>query len=182
MPSVAPRRTATASNPRGRQLLHLARRRAWWSFGLLQAMFGHHENKYEKLAHDVTAALQNNDLDEVKKYQNAETATMINARDRRPRRRPARAAGQTQERSKKPRPAVRPIESTSSTVAFDKGVVHEKIKVDPELQDRALLSTTGFRRKYGGACSMHGTYAVTLCRRRVRRRAARAGSRIARRS
>lgn len=36
-----------------------------------------HENRYEKLANNVTVALMKNDVEEVRKYQNAETATKV---------------------------------------------------------------------------------------------------------
>src|ERR1700756_5085734 len=45
---------------------------------IARSLFGHHENKYEKIARDVTVALQANDVAAVKKYQNAETATQVN--------------------------------------------------------------------------------------------------------
>ena len=39
-----------------------------------------HENKYEKIADQLTVALQQNNVDEVRKYQNAETAAQVNRR------------------------------------------------------------------------------------------------------
>jgi hypothetical protein len=63
---------------------------------VLIKIFKHHENRYEKLAYDVTIALQNNDVDasEVSERRDCDAR---HARDRRARRRPARTAGQTQE-------------------------------------------------------------------------------------
>ncbi|MGD0474858.1 MAG: hypothetical protein ABSB70_16810 [Candidatus Velthaea sp.] len=132
MPTISPRRTTTASNPRGRQLL-IVLVVVLVVFEALKLMFGHHENKFEKLAYNVTAALQNNNLDEVKKYQNAETATMINrgivgrAADR------LAPLGKIKT-VKETTPSGSPDQIHEFTVAFDKGTVHEKMKVDPELK------------------------------------------------
>ena len=46
-------------------------------FGLLRGIFSHHDTAYEKLAGEMTVALQNNDLPAVEKFQNAETATHV---------------------------------------------------------------------------------------------------------
>jgi hypothetical protein len=46
-------------------------------FGLVRGLFAHHETPYEKIAGEMTVALQNNDLPAVEKFQNAETATHV---------------------------------------------------------------------------------------------------------
>ncbi len=129
--SVMPRRT-TAMNPRGRQIL-IALVALLVIILLLKTLFGHHENKYEKLAHDVTIALQNNDVEAVRKYQNAETATTIT------RGLVGRAADRLAPLGKlKTVKEVTPSEARERThefdVAFDKGMVHETMKVDPDFK------------------------------------------------
>jgi hypothetical protein len=131
MPTIAPRRTTTAGNPRGRLLL-VAFIAALLIFEIWRLLFGH-ENKYEKLAYNVTLALQNNNLAEVKKYQNAETATLINrgivgrAADR------LAPLGKLKS-VKEATPPGSPERVHEFEVAFDKGKVHEKIKVDPDFK------------------------------------------------
>jgi hypothetical protein len=132
MPTVAPRRTTTARNPRGRQLL-IAFIVLLLAFEILRLVFGHHANKYEKLAWDVTAALQSNNLDEVKKYQNAETATLIN------RGIVGRAADTLAplgklKSVKETTPSGSPDRVHEFDVAFEKGAVHEKMKIDPDFK------------------------------------------------
>jgi hypothetical protein len=132
MPTIAPRRTTTAGNPRGRQLL-IGFIVVLLAFEVFRLVFGHHQNRYEKLAYDVTVALQNNNLDEVKKYQNAETATLINrgivgrAADR------LAPLGKLKS-VKEITPSTAPDQVHEFTVAFDKGSVHEKMKVDPDFK------------------------------------------------
>ena len=46
-------------------------------FGLVRGLFSHHDTAYEKIAGQMTVALQNNDLAAVEKFQNAETATHV---------------------------------------------------------------------------------------------------------
>lgn len=46
-------------------------------FGLLRGIFSHHDTVYEKIAGQMTVALQNDDLAAVEKFQNAETATHV---------------------------------------------------------------------------------------------------------
>jgi hypothetical protein len=126
---VRPRPTTTRSNPRGRQLLLLLVA-VLLVVGIFRA-FRHHENSYEKLARGVTIALQSNNVDEVKKYQNAETATLIT------RGIVGRAADKLAPLGKlKSVKEVTPTGSPDRThefdVTFDKGVVHEKLKVDPD--------------------------------------------------
>ncbi len=130
MPTIAPRRRTTAGNPRGRQLL-IGFIVVLLVFELLRLVFGHHQNQYEKLAYNVTVALQNNNLGEVKKYQNAETATLIN------RGVVGRAADTLAplgklKSVKETTPKDAPDRVHEFDVAFDKGAVHEKMKVDPD--------------------------------------------------
>ncbi len=132
MPTINPRRTATtAANPRGRQLLIAAV--AVILIVLVIKLFSHHENKYEKLASDLTVALQKNDVDAVKSYQNAETATTVN------RGVVGRAAdffapyGKLKS-VKEVTPAGAPDRTHEFSVTFDKGVVRERMKVDPDFK------------------------------------------------
>jgi hypothetical protein len=99
-------------------------------FTLLRGCF-FHENKYEHIARDLTAALQSNDLPAVEKLQNAETATHINHG----------VVGRWADRFtplgkivsvKEVTPKDAPARSHAFEVTFDKGVVHEDIGVDPE--------------------------------------------------
>jgi hypothetical protein len=130
--NVTPRSTIAAINPRGRQLL-IAVIALVVIVLLVRSVFGHHENRYEQLAHDVTVALQNNDLDAVRKYQNAETATLINrgivgrAADR------LAPLGKIKS-VKEVTPSDGPKRVHEFNVAFDKGMVHEKMKVDPDFK------------------------------------------------
>jgi hypothetical protein len=130
MPTIAPRRTTTAGSPRGRQLL-LAFIAVLLVFEVLRLLFGHRQNQYEKLAYNVTVALQNNNLDEVKKYQNAETATLIN-RGVVGRAADALAPLGKLKSVKETTPSGSPDRVHEFDVAFDKGTVHEKMKVDPD--------------------------------------------------
>ena len=96
----------------------------------LRLVFGHHENKYERLAGDVTQALQKNDVAAVKRYQNAETATHVTAS------RVGRGAD-----TLAPLGTMKGVKETSVDadtrvhqfdVRFDKGSVHETVKFDPD--------------------------------------------------
>jgi hypothetical protein len=130
MPTIAPRRTTTARSPRGRQLL-IGFIAVLLMFELWRLLFGHHANTYEKLAYNVTVALQNNNLDEVKKYQNAETATLIN-RGVVGRAADALAPLGKLKSVRETTPSDAPDRVHEFDVAFDKGAIHEKMKVDPE--------------------------------------------------
>jgi hypothetical protein len=133
MPSIrAQRPTPTRSNPRVRQLL-VALVLVLLVVGIVRALFGHHENKYEKLANDITVALQANDLNKVKSYQNAETATLIN------RGIVGRAADVLAplgkiKRVQETTPSGSPDRVHEFDVTFDKGAIHEKMKVDPDFK------------------------------------------------
>jgi hypothetical protein len=94
-------------------------------------LFLHHENRYEKLAHGLTIALQNNDLAGVEKYQNAETATTIN------RGVVGRIADRLAPLGKlKSVKETTPKDASDRThefdVVFEKGTVHEAMKLDPD--------------------------------------------------
>jgi hypothetical protein len=132
MPTIAPRRTTTARNPRGRQLL-IAFIAVLLVFEVWRLLFGHHRNEYEKLAYNVTVALQNNDLAGVKKYQNAETATLIN-RGVVGRAADALAPLGKLKTVKESTPSGSADRVHEFDLAFDKGNVHEKMKVDPEMK------------------------------------------------
>lgn len=96
---------------------------------LLRACFAH-EGTFEKIARDVTVALQHDDVATVLKYQNAETATEVN------RERVGRAAD-----ALSPLGSFKGVKQTSVNndtrvhdfdLRFDHGTVHETIKFDPE--------------------------------------------------
>jgi len=100
------------------------------AFVLLRSIFSHHETKYEAIAREMTAALQNNDLAGVQKFQNAETATLVThavvGRD-------ADAfapLGKLQKVRETSEVEARRIHQFDAT--FDKGVVHETIRFDPD--------------------------------------------------
>ena len=100
------------------------------AFFVARSLFGHRENKYEKIAGGVTAALQKNDVADVKKYQNAETATQVTAS------RVGRGADALGSLG-----TMKNVKETSADtttrvhqfdVTFDKGTVRETIKFDPD--------------------------------------------------
>lgn len=98
---------------------------------VLRACAGGGENRYEKIAHGMTQALQSNDLTGVQKYQNAETATSVN------RARVGRGADQLSplgklKKVKENTPAGDGDRVHEFDLAFDKGTVHEKMKLDPQ--------------------------------------------------
>ena len=89
------------------------------------------ENEYEKIAHELTAAVQNNDYNGVAKLENAQTAVDMG------RGRLGAAADKLSPLGK----IKRVHENTPATdgprvhefdVTFDRGTVHEKIQFDPE--------------------------------------------------
>lgn len=89
-----------------------------------------HESAFEKIAREVTVALQHDDLATVLRYQNAETATEVN------RERVGRAAD-----ALAPLGGLRGIKQTAVDndtrvhdfdLSFEHGKVHETIKFDPE--------------------------------------------------
>jgi hypothetical protein len=122
---------STPVNPRGRQLVIAVV--VLIVIVLLVKIFSPHENRYEKLANQLTVALQNNDVDAVRKLQNAETATMIN------RGVVGRAAdvfaplGKIK-KVKETTPSDAPERVHEFEVSFDKGNVREKMKVDPDFK------------------------------------------------
>jgi hypothetical protein len=90
-----------------------------------------HENKYEKIARELTVALQKNDLATVEKYQNAETATEVN------RGIVGRAADTlaplgTIKSVKEITGSNAPVRGHEFTVTFDRGTVDEKMRLDPQ--------------------------------------------------
>lgn len=127
--NVTPRRSA--ANPRTRQLLIAAVAIIIIVFAI--RLLAPHENKYEKLARDVTVALQKNDVDAVKKLQNAETATTITRG----------IVGRAADRLA-PLGKLKSVKETTSKdakdrvhefdVAFEKGSVRESMKVDPDFK------------------------------------------------
>lgn len=89
------------------------------------------ENKYEKIADGMTQALQRNDVAAVQKYQNAETATSVN------RARVGHAADVLSplgklKRTKEATPSGAGDRVHEFDLTFDRGTVHEKMKLDPE--------------------------------------------------
>jgi hypothetical protein len=102
-------------------------------FVLVREIFVHHDTKYETIATQMTSALQNNDLAGVEKFQNAETATQVThaivGRDADA----FQPLGKLQRVRETPVPAdesARRIHEFDAT--FDKGVVHEAIRFDPD--------------------------------------------------
>jgi hypothetical protein len=98
---------------------------------LLRSCFSHHANHYEILAGEVTAALQNNDLAAVEKYQNAETSTRVT------RGVVGRAADVLMPLGKikdvrEQTPAGDGDRVHEFNVTFEHGTLHEKMKVDPD--------------------------------------------------
>jgi hypothetical protein len=97
--------------------------------GLVRVVFGHHETQEERIAWDVTVALQQNDLPGVEKWQNVETGTEVthaivgHAADA------FAPLGKLEQ--------IREVSVDAATrihqfnVTFDKGVVLETIKFDP---------------------------------------------------
>jgi len=89
------------------------------------------ENTYEKIAHELTQAVQNNDYNAVAKLENAETAADMG------RGRLGKASDSLAPLGKIKR--VHEVPTTSKTprvhefdVTFDKGAAHEIIQFDPE--------------------------------------------------
>jgi hypothetical protein len=98
--------------------------------GLVRGIFSHHDSVYEKIAGDMTVALQKNDLVAVQRFQNAETATLVThavvGRD-------ADAfapLGKLQRVRETAVETERRIHQFDAT--FDRGVVHETIRFDPD--------------------------------------------------
>ncbi|GAC1405128.1 MAG: hypothetical protein NVSMB64_09460 [Candidatus Velthaea sp.] len=97
---------------------------------LFKGFFGG-ENAYEKIAHQLTAALQANDLAGVQKLQNAETATHVNHG----------VVGRASD-TLAPLGKIKKVKETTPKdaadrvhefdVRFDKGAVHEMMKLDPQ--------------------------------------------------
>lgn len=100
------------------------------AFGLVRGLFAHHETPYERIAREMTAALQNNDLAGVQRFQNAETATLV-----------THAIVGRDADAFAPLGKLQRVRETSVQadrriyhfdVTFDKGVVHETIRFDPD--------------------------------------------------
>jgi hypothetical protein len=97
-------------------------------FGLVRGIFSHHDTPYEKIAGEMTVALQNNDLPGVEKFQNAETATHV-------------THGVVGHAADVFAPLGKLVRVRETSVAgevhqfdatFANGVVHETIQFDPE--------------------------------------------------
>jgi len=102
-------------------------------FALLRGIFSHHDTKYETIATQMTQALQSNDLAGVEKFQNAETATLVThaivGRDA--------DAFAPLGKLQKVRETGVPADESAQRIhefdaTFDKGVVHETIRFDPD--------------------------------------------------
>ena len=100
------------------------------AFGIVRGIFTHHDSVYEKIAGQMTAALQNNDLAGVQKFQNAETATQVThaivGRDADVFA-PLGKLQRVRETAVDAKTRVHDFDAT-----FEKGVVHEKIRFDPD--------------------------------------------------
>lgn len=97
---------------------------------LLVRACSNRENTYERIAHELTQAVQNNDYNAVAKLENAETAADMG------RARLGKASDDLAPLGKIKR--VHEVPTTSKTprvhefdVTFDKGTAHEKIQFDP---------------------------------------------------
>ncbi len=131
MPNVGAGRPMAPVNPRGRQII-IAVVILIVVVGLIK-VFSPHENRYEKLARSLTLALQNNDLAEVQKYQNAETATTVN-RGIVGRAADAIAPLGKLESVKEVTPSDAPERVHEFRVTFDKGALRERMKLDPDMK------------------------------------------------
>jgi hypothetical protein len=102
-------------------------------FGLVRGLLAHHDTVYERIAYQMTQALQNNDLAGVQKFQNAETATQVThavvGRDA-DAFAPLGKLKTVRETAGDPSDAERRIHHLDAS--FDKGVVHETIRFDPD--------------------------------------------------
>jgi hypothetical protein len=129
IPAVPGRVTARPSNVNPTRILLIAVV-LLIVIGLARGIFGHHESAYEKIAREMTVALQNNDLAGVQKFQNAETKTLVThtvvGRD-------ADAfapLGKLKDVRETSADNTRRIHQFDAT--FERGVVHETIRFDPE--------------------------------------------------
>jgi hypothetical protein len=102
-------------------------------FGLVRGLFAHHETTYEQIAREMTVDLQNNDLAGVQSFQNAETATLVTHAV------VGRDADAFQPLGKLQRVIETPGTPEETTrrihefdASFDKGIVHETIRFDPD--------------------------------------------------
>jgi len=99
-------------------------------YGLVRGIFVHHDTPYEQIAGQMTAALQNNDLAGVEKFQNAETATQVTHAI------VGRDADVLAPLGKLERVRETSVEADRRIHQFDvtfaKGVVHETIRFDPD--------------------------------------------------
>jgi hypothetical protein len=124
-----PQPRPAAVNPRGRQLI-VAIVVLIVVIGAIK-LFLPHENTYEKIARNVTLALQSNNVDDVKKYQNAETATKVTrgivgrAADR-------LAPFGKLKSVKETTPKDAPERVHEFDVTFERGEIHETMKLDPD--------------------------------------------------
>ena len=89
------------------------------------------ENRYEKIAHELTQAVQNNDMAAVQKLENSETAAEMT------RARLGRASDQLAplgkiKRVKEVTPPNGPPRVHEFDVTFEKGAAHEQITFDPQ--------------------------------------------------
>jgi hypothetical protein len=101
--------------------------------GLLRSVFAHHETAYERIAREMTVALQNNDLAGVQKFQNAETATQVTHAV------VGRDADAFAPLGKLQRVLETPVTADQTArrihefdAAFDKATAHETIRFDPD--------------------------------------------------
>jgi hypothetical protein len=95
---------------------------------LVRSVVAHHETGYERVARELTLALQGNDIDTVDKLQNSETRVHV-----------TRAAVGHAADVFKPLGDLKSVRETSTEgethefdAVFDKGTVHETIQFDPD--------------------------------------------------
>lgn len=96
---------------------------------LVKSVFSHHESSFEKTARQLTEALQANDVDGVGKLQNSETRTHV-----------TRAVVGHAADIFKPLDKLEKVRETGTPqgenhefdATFQKGVVHETIRFDPD--------------------------------------------------
>jgi hypothetical protein len=95
---------------------------------LVRSVISHHETGYERIARELTLALQGNDIDTVDKLQNSETRVHV-----------TRAAVGHAADVFKPLGDLKSVREASADgethefdATFDKGVVHETIQFDPD--------------------------------------------------
>jgi hypothetical protein len=130
-PSAAGPRPVTTPTPRARQNQLILLAVFFIVLVLLVRACAGAENKYEKIAHQLTQAIQNGDVAAVQKLENVGTAADM------PRERLGHATDQLAplgkiKRVKENTPASDGPRIHEFDVTFEKGTVHENIELDPQ--------------------------------------------------